>query len=68
MLTEQLGQHCDHTLVGQAATYSYCQALTGELIDDIEDTELDAYRVDDERLMTVFAERAAMALERTKLY
>lgn len=42
----------------------------GEVIGalDVQSPELGAFHEDDERLMTIFADRAAMALERTRLY
>lgn len=42
----------------------------GEVIGalDVQSPERGAFHEDDERLMTIFADRAAMALERTRLY
>jgi len=35
---------------------------------DVQSVEVDAYSADDERLMSIFAERAALALENARLY
>ncbi len=35
---------------------------------DVQSPQLDAFHADDERLMAIFAERAALALERTRLH
>jgi len=35
---------------------------------DVQSPELDAFHEDDERLMTVFADRAALSMERTRLH